>query len=804
MRYGRPSQFLHLIKKRDENDGRMKKNAYLCHRIQLFVDKLNYTTMKKVYLMKGLAVMAMGLVIASCSKDVFDPNALQAEKQEEFNSNFQKNVLNGQEIDANQTWSTAAATEVTVKSDFSGTLKIFCANPIGEDAAALYSQDITAGTYTITVTKPADEENLYAALIDADGSLQVMEFTNNVANFSKSTTNIASVSKRAQKKYGKDFPDQPSNADYKTTYPTGTQNFYDVHPDGYEGNSAVYYVTEDCTNKKIQINTAKNSAVYVVSSNGQKVTAAPNYFYMPAYFKYWNGSAHVEYPASERAHLYICPNVTFKLSSNDSGNLQAGLMIYVAEGAVFEAEGELKLNSCAIYNKGTVKAPKISSNGDGILYNQGTVTVTGNVEVTNANTAIVNESRLSIGGNFNTAGSGSFWNVSGGTTTVSGQTILNSNDNGWINDGLYTTRDFMYTAGSPYIWNNCKLTVNKVFSIVLGSTSTNGFFMDGNASVVADSTYYGANARIIMGTNSIFKTRIAVMNSTCNGCVDGTQGIYGPSTSGNWAVFQAGTINCGPAGKSNTKYVAYVNNLYVASDSHFANFNDGQYNGYYIHNGAKLVNGQTSAPITIPANGNCSAGYSGGSTVVYTPNYIYYAFEDLGTTDDFDFNDVVIRVSAPSNGESTVDLCAAGGTMQTYVTYGDGNNPPTLGSEVHSVFGSYPTKTMINTNATDGVNGISPKYLATISVAGKDISNLPLGIKADGSYGSVKVVRSVAGNGNAPLVIVVSGNSAGKWYWPKERVNISTAYSQFGAWGTNASTNTSWYQNSTSGQVYTW
>ena len=771
--------------------------------IHIICRHIKLTTMKKVYLMKGIAVMALGLIAASCNKDVFDPYANQAEKQEEFNKNFSESILNGQAIDENQTWSTASAVEVTVNSEMSGTLKIFAANPIGESAPALYTQDITAGSYTITVAKPSDAENLYAALIDADGSLQVMLILNNKAEFVKSTT-LSSVARRAQNKHGKNFPDQPNISDYKVTYPSGTKNFYDVHPDGYEGNSAVYYVTENCTGKKIQINTAKNSAVYVVSSNGQMVTAAPNYFYMPAHFKYWDGSANVEYPASERPHLYICPNVTFKLKSSDSGNLQAGLIIYVAAGAVFEAEGELKLNSCAIYNKGTITAPSISSNGDGILYNQGTVNVGGKVSVTNDNTAIVNEGRMNIGDDFNTAGSGSFWNVSGGIVTVSGQTILNSNNNGWINDGTYTTRDFMYTAGSPYVWNSCKLKVNKVFSIILGSTSTNGFFMDGNSSVEADSTYYGANARIIMGANCVFKTRIAVMDNTCNGCVDGTLGIYGPTTSGSWAVFQAGTINWGSKGTENSKYVAYVNNLYVASDSHFANFDSGQYKGYYIHNGAKLMNGQNKAPITI-SSGGCNIGYTGTSDPpVYTTQYYYYAFEDLGTTDDFDFNDVVLRVSAPTNGESTVDLCAAGGTMQTYVIYGEEDNPTILGSEVHSAFGSYSTQTMINTNATDGVDGITPKYLATISVTGKDMSNLPLGIKADGSYGSVKVVRNVSGNGQAPLVIVVNGNSTGKWFWPKERINISTAYTGFGAWGANASSNTNWYTNATSESVYSW
>ena len=49
-----------------------------------------------------------------------------------------------------------------------------------------------------------------------------------------------------------------------------------------------------------------------------------------------------------------------------------------------------------------------------------------------------------------------------------------------------------------------------------------------------------------------------------------------------------------------------------------------------------------------------------------------------------------------------------------------------------------------------------------------------------------------------------SGENAGKWFWPLERTNISSAYTQFGEWGANASTNKDWYKNFTDGKVYKW
>ena len=55
--------------------------------------------------------------------------------------------------------------------------------------------------------------------------------------------------------------------------------------------------------------------------------------------------------------------------------------------------------------------------------------------------------------------------------------------------------------------------------------------------------------------------------------------------------------------------------------------------------------------------------------------------------------------------------------------------------------------------------------------------------------------------GKAPLVIVVTGNEQGKWFWPTERTNITVAYGQFGEWGANAGTNLDWYRTPTGAVV---
>ena len=78
------------------------------------------------------------------------------------------------------------------------------------------------------------------------------------------------------------------------------------------------------------------------------------------------------------------------------------------------------------------------------------------------------------------------------------------------------------------------------------------------------------------------------------------------------------------------------------------------------------------------------------SPAVYTNAYRIIA-EDLGDSDDFDFNDVVFDV-ATNGGATIITLQAAGGTLPLYIEVGGDSR------EVHEIF-SVSSTTMINTGA---------------------------------------------------------------------------------------------------------
>ena len=150
--------------------------------------------------MKGMAALAFGLVAVSCNKsDIFNPYQQQEENQKKSETAFTENVMDGQAIDANQTWSTANAMEVSVTPSATGTLKIYTANPIGNVVAPLYTANVTAGAQTtFTVTKPADVQALYATVYKAEGqivNLQAFDAIGSKAevNFNSTTGNRAAL-----------------------------------------------------------------------------------------------------------------------------------------------------------------------------------------------------------------------------------------------------------------------------------------------------------------------------------------------------------------------------------------------------------------------------------------------------------------------------------------------------------------------------------------------------------------------------------------------------------------------------------
>jgi len=168
------------------------------------------------------------------------------------------------------------------------------------------------------------------------------------------------------------------------------------------------------------------------------------------------------------------------------------------------------------------------------------------------------------------------------------------------------------------------------------------------------------------------------------------------------------------------------------------------------------------------------------------------ACEDLGNTDDIDFNDVVFSVSHTA-GETTAKVTplAAGGVLPSNIYYGGSN----LG-EIHNLInGAQPNAngqySMLNT----GSKG-TPGSAITITVpADYSVTNHGFTVKVKDQNESI--VLESAEVGTAPQMLVLPG----EWAWPTERTPIGTAFPMFVDWSKAANTAIDWYKSPVEGKV---
>lgn len=129
--------------------------------------------------------------------------------------------------------------------------------------------------------------------------------------------------------------------------------------------------------------------------------------------------------------------------------------------------------------------------------------------------------------------------------------------------------------------------------------------------------------------------------------------------------------------------------------------------------------------------------------------------EDLGVSDDFDFNDVVFDV-ATNKGATIVTLQAAGGTLPLYIG----------GKEVHELFG-VSTSTMVNTGNTEKAPVIFRLPAGEVDIVVKDQKVGTYTLRAD--------------IGKAPQKICVPTT----YEWTTERQSIESKYPKFSEWTGN-------------------
>jgi hypothetical protein len=701
--------------------------------------------------------------------------------------------LGGQDVDARQTWNTAVSTEITLTSAKTGTLKIYATDPAqGTAVAALYTGSINKGeTKTFTVARPQDATTLYATILDeknymiyymgfdARDSMVTAAFY--TATVSARQMNVARRTLESVFNFTEKAP-TPAESDYAESVPSGVTYQGDL-TDPWGGNQLYHFVIP---NNTLWVDANANS------KSGMK-------YERYTYTVYVCGNiVSTDLYLTANSTLYLTKGSKLTLPGTDYSFGQSNVKIYVANGAELVCNGTLQISNSKLYNNGTVTASKIDIANTGVIYNsaKGLLDINGEIQVSNNNSVLVNDGVIEAT-RLHTAGSSHVQNNA--IMTISGNTDIDSNNNTWVNNGQYTTDYFYYTAGSNDVINNCHLTVNELFKINLGETDKNGFQMDSNCGVVTKNFEAAGPSFIYMGAQSVFEvTETATMNITKD-----TYGIYGPET-GDYAVFHAKKIVSGAS--ENQGFVAnYFQKLIVAYDeSHFpqgfsdkdaqqqANGEVGNQPYYHVGDGA-IVEGTEIIDYTIEKS-QCNLGFQGGGKAKEEPKqYVYFAFEDLGTSDDFDFNDVVVRVSAPdANNQSTVELCAIGGTLQQKVFLDNVQ----LGQEVHNYgdFGAN-TKTVV---------GVPIAILETITVP-QDVAvaDLNINIQVTRKDGQVVTIRGPQ-PGETPFRVTVMGDDEGKWFWAKERTNISDAYTQFGLWGANMDNNPDWYKSPNNNKVIQW
>ena len=183
------------------------------------------------------------------------------------------------------------------------------------------------------------------------------------------------------------------------------------------------------------------------------------------------------------------------------------------------------------------------------------------------------------------------------------------------------------------------------------------------------------------------------------------------------------------------------------------------------------------------------------------------AVEDLGETDDYDFNDLVLSIEYVSGQRTaTIKALAAGGVYPIYVKYRDkfvdkdGNHVNLWLNEPD------PTK-MVNTYAIDPEHQHKDGFTIDLDEADTSINDifkhLTILVHLEGEDKEVHEIGNTVRDknspencGKAPLLILVTDD----WEWPIERHDIVDCYPRFSEWVSDRN-KTDWYKDNKNSTV---
>jgi hypothetical protein len=729
--------------------------------------------------MKGIVASVIGIIIAGCSSndDIYNANY----KAEQFASSFEKNIG---KINPNQNWnlfsSRTVAFDVNGESDKDYTLSVCAGNPATSKKAALLYQTTAKGNAAINtnLTVASALQTLYTVRTSADGKQFVSPLHLDGNSFSGAPSKMAKRSMRRSSAVitGDPFTFEDTSGyyddyDHPVNVPAGAVDGKDITPaNAYlHQNDAVIALNDNDYTYSFHFWSGVRD-IYVVGQNNKlKVTSAASI---------------------NQARIHLIGSISFELEIDDDAYIN-DLIIYVGAYATLNYNASRLYRQTGggkIYNKGWLNLKRDLLLGNGaVIYNEGGLFADGNINSSPGSqpSFIYNFADMHVSESFEQNSTSHFYNE--GSVYINGNSSVTMSNCWWINKGHYTVSENMYfSAGNGTFYNYCTLNILGHLQMYDGSFTV----MDGG--YVKAQTADFMNFSVSMGSNAAFY-------------------VWGGS---NWqaqgsGIYQGFKTNSGATNAlvvlgGETTVDRHKNTFALSGDITYAISNitpeigigDGDYptqvygtetNGVNFDEleltepsstafmAAKATDlkqakrpARVAAPYTPSEVTECSATWNIGGGIIIEPAVYTVAFEDLGSIGDFDFNDVVLRVSHNVNtNKATVDLVSAGGMILSTVRFGESVLFTTAG---HSM----QTNNSVKETAEIDFTGI--EQLKNFSIT-----------TSEGNHTST-FVSSATETGTAPQALIIPD----EWAWPTERTNINDAYPNFKNWVEDI-TNLDWY-----------
>lgn len=495
---------------------------------------------------------------------------------------------------------------------------------------------------------------------------------------------------------------------------------------------------------------------------------------------------------------FTCPNDAEELAEKDitgnvrngayyiSKNLKADKINFSEDTKLYIKSGiTLTLNVDKI-DKGTIvvcKGGTLRINGTGkddkdftlkgSIYNEGTVTINGDdFYMQNKEAELVNYGIIYIEADFELS-AGEFYNGESGQC-VSYETSIDSNSTDganenkssatWVNDGYYACDGFKVSSGYR-LQNNCNLHLGEDFKLD-GSDGKDVIF-NNSGFIHCGGKAELENAILNMAGKSIFKTQSLEFEKSVR--LNSDAGVQDKDKPLLLCVNKALYDDKGELTMSGVTYVTCGNDF----------FDSWAVSGHVL-----LVNGDHAQ--------GCNPDYDKEEPSTTPPLAIFtYVFEDITTTTgDYDFNDVVLKVTAVNNGQVTIALAAAGATKELSAGYKVNGRDNILWSSVHEALG-VSAGTIVNPGPStladmpkQTIKNITSLGDIAFYIHEKNNPNLRVYISQDDPEFQL---------GGVPFALCIPTD----WAYPAERQMINEKYEGFGAWGEDRNSHQEWYKKPT-------